>query len=502
VEATTLNRRRSVPSSRRLLSSHSDDRLVAEAKCGSEAAFEAIYERYHRPLLSFCRHMLGSREDTEDVLQHTFSAAFRTLARTDGRIRLQPWLYTIARNRCISVIRARREQPVEEVEPVPTAGLSEEIERRSDLRDLLYDIAELPENQRAALVLSEAADLGHAEIAEVLDCEKKRVKALIFQARSSLITSRRARDVACTDIRAKLATARGSALRGATLRRHLKRCPGCAEYAEEVRRQRAMLAVVLPVAPSLGLRENALAAAGAGGVGATGGGGLLAALGASTGAKVAAAMLAVGGAAGGVVASDPQLVAKAGAAVIDTFGGGDHGRAEPGAGLGRGRPDRARSALAGASGGPTGPSGTPSGGGPSGKAGYAGPAWPGEAPRTDHRGGHGEEVPGGREAPVGAGRRARSRGGSEAAGERGGRPGGHGRSVGRPRSSGSGASGSRGGAASAARSGRSTHSGSHRGGGRSGGSNGSGGGRDGGRRRAAAHPEPRPATAHRSRCGP
>jgi len=176
VEATTLTPRLTIPRSRRLLAALGDDRLVAEARRGNEAAFEVIYERYHRQLLAFCRHMLGSQEDSEDALQHTFGSAFRALGRTEDKIHLQPWLYTIARNRCLSVLRARREQPVEEVETVPTAGLSEEVEQRSDLRALLADLGDLPEKQRAALVLSEIADLGHAEIAKVLDCETKQVR--------------------------------------------------------------------------------------------------------------------------------------------------------------------------------------------------------------------------------------------------------------------------------------------------------------------------------------
>jgi DNA-directed RNA polymerase specialized sigma24 family protein len=93
----------------------------------------------------------------------------------------------------MSIIRARRERPVEEVDHISTAGLSEEVERRAELRDLLADLGDLPE--RAALVLSEVADMGHGEIADVLECETKQVKALIFQAGSSLIATRDAREV-------------------------------------------------------------------------------------------------------------------------------------------------------------------------------------------------------------------------------------------------------------------------------------------------------------------
>src|SRR5437764_10898700 len=95
-----------------------DDRLVARVRGGDDAAFEAIYDRHHRPLLSFCRHMLGSREEAEDALQHTFAAAYRSLRASENEIQLKAWLYAIARNQCLSILRARRDQvPIDDIAP-------------------------------------------------------------------------------------------------------------------------------------------------------------------------------------------------------------------------------------------------------------------------------------------------------------------------------------------------------------------------------------------------
>ena len=293
-----------------------DDRLALEARRGNGAAFEVIYDRHHRGLLSLCRHLLRSAEDAEDALQQTFASAFRALPGTDSSLQLKPWLYTIARNRCLSMLRARRELAVGEVESQSsTVGLSEEVEQRAELRELLADLEHLPEQQKSALVLSELGALDHAHIAQVLDCETKQVKALVFQARSALIENRRAREIPCAEIREALATATAGELRRGPLRRHLRQCSGCAEFREDVRRQRKMLALALPVAPTLGLKESALAAAGIGGGGGAGGGGLLAAFGASGAAKVTAVGVAAGGAAGGLVAADPALLPRAQAAV-------------------------------------------------------------------------------------------------------------------------------------------------------------------------------------------
>src|SRR5687767_8219100 len=98
--------------SKRVLALAGDERLVQQIRRGNELAFEVAFERHGAGILGFCRHMLGSPEEAEDAVQHTFAAAFRDLQRGDERdIALKAWLYTIARNRCISVLRARREQP-------------------------------------------------------------------------------------------------------------------------------------------------------------------------------------------------------------------------------------------------------------------------------------------------------------------------------------------------------------------------------------------------------
>ena len=87
--------RRRVPA--RLLRLASDDRLVEMLRGGSESAFEALFDRHHRGVLGFCRHMLGSVEEAEDAVQHTFLAAYREIVGSDKPIQLRPWLYAIAR---------------------------------------------------------------------------------------------------------------------------------------------------------------------------------------------------------------------------------------------------------------------------------------------------------------------------------------------------------------------------------------------------------------------
>jgi RNA polymerase sigma factor (sigma-70 family) len=305
MEASALQGRGRIhlPLSRGLLAPLGDEALVQQVRNGNERAFEVLYDRYHHGLLSFCRHMLGSTEEAEDALQQTFVSAYSDLHRSSRPIALKAWLYTIARNRCLSVLRARREQTSEVLEPA-TVGLADEVEQRLELRQLLADLAELPEQQRAALVLAEIDDLSHADIGAVLGCEASKVKSLIFQARSALMEARRAREIPCAEIREQLATLRGGALRRSGLRRHVKSCPGCSEFRQEVRRQRALMAVVLPVLPSVGLKRGVLATVGIGSGGVTGGGLAAGIVGKSVLTKLAVAAAAGGAAVGGVAVEE------------------------------------------------------------------------------------------------------------------------------------------------------------------------------------------------------
>ena len=152
---------------------------------------------------------------------------------------------------------------------------------RDDLRALLADVACLPEDQGAALVLTQLGDLSHAEIAATLGCSPAQVEALVFQARRALVDGRAARDTSCAEFREQIAAARGATLRRAVLRRHLSMCAGCRAFRDATRAERRTLGAWLPLAPLAWLRSGLLAVFGpgaAGGGAALGGTGLAAAV--------------------------------------------------------------------------------------------------------------------------------------------------------------------------------------------------------------------------------
>ncbi len=203
-------------------------------------------------------YMLGSRADAEEALQVTFASAYRALLADERPVALRPWLFAIARNQSLTIIRRRR-TTVElggEVAAAgePTAGDPfRELELREEIRHTLAGVRGLPERQRAAMVLAELHGLSQAEVAEVLGLKPEQVKALVYQARSSLISERTARDADCSEIREELATARGAALLKGKLRRHVRSCPDCRTYADGVRRRRGAGAF-LPLLPWLTLK--------------------------------------------------------------------------------------------------------------------------------------------------------------------------------------------------------------------------------------------------------
>jgi len=170
----------------------SDEWLIACVRRGDAPAFEAIYDRHARELLAFCVYMLGSKHDAEDAVQTTFASAYRALRADSRPVTLRPWLFTIARNECVSILRRRR--PVVELngEVAPGPDPVTELELREEVRKVFEGLRGLPDNQRAALVLAEVHGLSQQEIGGVLGVRADQVKAFVYQARSTLISERRA----------------------------------------------------------------------------------------------------------------------------------------------------------------------------------------------------------------------------------------------------------------------------------------------------------------------
>src|SRR5438270_8376583 len=234
VEATTLNTvgaagmRGPTP----LLRLASDERLVALTRKGNQAAYEALVGRFESRLLAFCRHLLGSREDAEDVLQEVMAAAFNAMTADERPINVRPWLYRIARNRSLNHLRRIQAIGVESMDVhFSDAGAStaDKVHEREEFRLLVGDIHDLPETQKTAVVLREMEALSYEQIAEAMETTVSSVKSLLVRARVSLAEAAEARLLSCDEVRIELGEiAEGLKRRPSPLvRRHLRSCDRC-----------------------------------------------------------------------------------------------------------------------------------------------------------------------------------------------------------------------------------------------------------------------------------
>lgn len=258
---------RSLPSVRPLWL-ESDEALVALVAAGNTAAFETLDGRYRPRLLAFCRHIVRSESDAEDLLQETFAAAFNAM-RTDQRpLHVRPWLYRIARNRCLNHIRevssARANGNVKE----PTAdeerlalsadggsSTADLVIRREGFRLLVEDMFGLAEAQRTALVLHEMHGLPYHDVAEAMDTSVASVKSLLVRARVSLARAADARELPCDHAQRELGeAAQGLRRSSARVRWHLKRCGGCWEFKDRMKEAGRRVVGIAPVGPIAALK--------------------------------------------------------------------------------------------------------------------------------------------------------------------------------------------------------------------------------------------------------
>jgi RNA polymerase sigma factor (sigma-70 family) len=309
-----------------LLKLQGDEKLIAMARSGNPGAFETIVDRYQGRLLGFCRQMLGSTEDAEDVLQEVFVNAYRAMLADEREINLRPWLYRIARNRCLNYLRKPKADAQESMDMVPeveAASTAEKVHNREEFRQILSDVNKLPETQRAALLLREMDALSYEEIAAAMDTTVPSVKSLLVRARISLAEASQARLLTCDEVRIELSeAAEGLRKASAPVRRHVRECDECADFRSQIRSNEKALAALFPVGPLIAFKGfilSKLGLSGAGGAGASagaGGAGAGAAGAGAVGSVGAAAAISSGSAASGLGAIGGAIGTKAVAGVV------------------------------------------------------------------------------------------------------------------------------------------------------------------------------------------
>jgi RNA polymerase sigma factor (sigma-70 family) len=294
-----------------LLKLQGDEKLIAMARSGNPGAFETIVDRYQGRLLGFCRQMLGSTEDAEDVLQEVFVNAYRAMLADEREINLRPWLYRIARNRCLNHLRkpsADAQESMDMVPEVEAASTAEKVHNREEFRQIISDVNKLPETQRSALLLREMDALSYEEIADAMETTVPSVKSLLVRARISLAEASQARLLTCGEVRVELSeAAEGLRKVSAPVRRHVRECEECADFRSQVRSNEKLLAAIFPVPALFALKGAILSKLGFGGSSAAGGaaagGGAAAAGGAASGIGAALGGSSAAGGLGGLGAT-------------------------------------------------------------------------------------------------------------------------------------------------------------------------------------------------------
>lgn len=282
----------------------SDQRLVQRAAGGEGNAFAAIFDRYHQPLYRYCLAIVGNPQDAQDALQNTMIKVLRALPGEEREVELKPWLYRIAHNESVDLLRRRRDTRELDANLAATGPAPvDELSSRERLRQLLADLDELPERQRGALVMRELAGLDFDNIATALDTSPAVARQTLYEARLSLHQMDEGRGMDCTKVTQALSDGDGRVTRRRDVRAHLRACPSCRAFGEEIEgRERDFAALTpLPAVVAASLLQGLLGGTGGGVVTGAGGaatgaavaGGAAKTLGSSAALKGAAAILAV-----------------------------------------------------------------------------------------------------------------------------------------------------------------------------------------------------------------
>jgi len=178
-----------------------DAALMLRVKKGDREAFASLVEKYQQPVMNFVHRTLRDETEAEDLAQNVFLQVYKSSSRYESTAKFSTWLFTIARNLCLNEIRRRsrrraesldathpemEDQPVHQLEDKKNFSPPESLLHGELEEKIAQALADLPENQRTALLLCRQDELSYEEIAKVLDCSLSATKSLIHRARETL----------------------------------------------------------------------------------------------------------------------------------------------------------------------------------------------------------------------------------------------------------------------------------------------------------------------------
>lgn len=181
-----------------------DIRLMLRVRDDDPAAFAELVQRFQHRLLAVLHHLLGNRDEAEDLAQEVFLRVYRHRKRYSPKAKFSTWLFTIANNLALNALRNRKRRPVQPLEISESGTLAHEPQqlladthsstsfpaRRLHQEELAVVIRQaldtLNERQRLAIILNKYEDMNYADIAQVMGLTTKAVKSLLSRARAKL----------------------------------------------------------------------------------------------------------------------------------------------------------------------------------------------------------------------------------------------------------------------------------------------------------------------------
>ena len=175
--------------------------MAIEEQQHLERAYGAIVEAYRLPVFNYVLRTVADRELAEDLTQEVFLRVYRARKRYVPGAKFSTWLFTIARNLCLNEIRRRsrhpaesldaphpeqEDQPLQQFEDKKTFSPPDSLLQGELAQNIDRALADLPENQRSAILLCRQEDLSYEEIAEILGCSVSATKSLIHRGRETL----------------------------------------------------------------------------------------------------------------------------------------------------------------------------------------------------------------------------------------------------------------------------------------------------------------------------
>ena len=170
------------------MSENVDAARVRDCLAGDPRAFAALVEQYEKPVYNVALRMLRNSEDARDIAQSVFLKAYQNLANYDPQYKFYSWIYRMAINESLNILRVRGRNagPVDERLPEDSAGPSELLAEDQTREVVLEAIARLKPEHRAVIVLRYFVDRNYEDMAEILGIDAKTIKSRLYTARQLL----------------------------------------------------------------------------------------------------------------------------------------------------------------------------------------------------------------------------------------------------------------------------------------------------------------------------